>query len=214
MSDIFQEIDEELRRDNALQLWKDYGNYVIAVAVAIVLITAAVAGWRDYQLKQHEAEGVRYLAALELDQQGKTAEAADALAAVARDSGISVATLARLEEAALRAKSGDTAAAAALFDKVAADAAVPQTYRDLAVLLSARQSLETGDPKAVRARLAPLTDPNCPWRSTALELTALAELKAGDRDASRTQFQRLADDLTAPGSLRARATEMAAALAQ
>ena len=33
VSDIFREIDEELRRDNLLKLWSQYGRYIIAVAV-------------------------------------------------------------------------------------------------------------------------------------------------------------------------------------
>jgi hypothetical protein len=38
-------------------------------------------------------------------------------------------------------------------------------------------------------------------------------LTAGDRAAARSDYQRLADDLSAPSSLRARAAEVAAALA-
>ena len=40
MSDIFREIDEELRRDNFAKLWERYGQYLIGLAVLIVLITA------------------------------------------------------------------------------------------------------------------------------------------------------------------------------
>ena len=36
MSDIFQEVDEELRRDTALKLWKRYQGYAIAAAVVMV----------------------------------------------------------------------------------------------------------------------------------------------------------------------------------
>ena len=38
MSDIFREIDEELRRDNLLKLWQRYGRYVIGVVVLALLI--------------------------------------------------------------------------------------------------------------------------------------------------------------------------------
>ena len=46
MSDIFQEVDEEVRRERLMQLWKRYGNFVIAAAVIVVL---GVGGWRGYQ---------------------------------------------------------------------------------------------------------------------------------------------------------------------
>jgi hypothetical protein len=41
VSDIFREIDEELRRDNLLKLWSEYGRYIIAVAVAALIGLAA-----------------------------------------------------------------------------------------------------------------------------------------------------------------------------
>ena len=55
MSDIFREIDEELRRDNFFKLWQRYGKYVIALAVVAVAITGLVVGWREYQLRQRQA---------------------------------------------------------------------------------------------------------------------------------------------------------------
>ena len=52
-----------------------------------------------------------------------------------------------------------------------------------------------------------------PWRPTAIELTAAARLKSGDKSGALCLYQSLADDLAAPQGLRARAAEMAAALA-
>jgi hypothetical protein len=62
-------------------------------------------------------------------------------------------------------------------------------------------------------RLAPMTSSGNPWRSTALELTAAARLKSGDKDGALEAYKILADDLAAPQGTRARAAEMAAALA-
>ncbi len=42
MADIFREIDEEVRRDKAAELWKKYGWVVTALAVLVVV---GVAGW-------------------------------------------------------------------------------------------------------------------------------------------------------------------------
>ena len=43
MSDIFQEIDEDLRQDKVARLWKAYGKYLVSLAVFIIL---AIAGYR------------------------------------------------------------------------------------------------------------------------------------------------------------------------
>jgi hypothetical protein len=213
VSDIFREIDEELRRDNLLKLWQRYGKYVIAFVVVAVAATALVVGWREYQLRQRQAEGVRYAAALGLAQQGKDKEAEAAFAGIAQSAGSGRAVLARFETAALKQKSGDTAGAAALYDDIAKDGAVDLAYRDLATLFAARLEMDK-DPKGSVARLKPLTDANNPWHASALELTAIAALKEGDVASARKTYQQLADDLTAPQGLRARAAEMVAALGQ
>jgi hypothetical protein len=214
VSDIFREIDEELRRENFAKLWSRYGVYIIALAVVIVLAAAGVVGWRQYQARQYQMDGVRYAEALALAQQGKDSDAAAAFDALAQQASGGHAVLARFEEAALKAKGGDPAAAVAIYHQLSQNGSVGQTYRDLATLMAARYELDKGDPKAIIAQLAPLTDANNPWHPTALELTALAQIKAGDKAAARTTYQHIADDLRAPQSLRARATEMAAALSQ
>ena len=52
MADIFQEVDEDLRRDRATALWRKYGIYVLGVAIALVAGTAAWSGWRYYETRQ------------------------------------------------------------------------------------------------------------------------------------------------------------------
>ena len=41
VSDIFQEIDEDLRQDKVARLWKAYGKYIVALAVLIILAIAS-----------------------------------------------------------------------------------------------------------------------------------------------------------------------------
>src|ERR1700756_294472 len=101
MSEIFREIDEELRRDNLGKLWARYGAYVIGLAVVLVVATAAVVGWREYQVRQSRAQSVRYAAAMALAQKNELAQAADAFALLAREGSGGPAMLARFQEAAL-----------------------------------------------------------------------------------------------------------------
>jgi hypothetical protein len=214
VSDIFQEVDEELRRENFAKLWARFGKYVIALAVLVVLATGGVSQWRKYQLHQREMEGARYVAALALAQQGKDKDAADAFAVIAREASGGHATLARFEAAALQARSGEVDGAIAAYAALAADGTVDSVYRDVATLLWAQLSLKNGDPKAIIDKLASFTPAENPWRPTALELSALAELKAGNKPQARTLYQQIADDLLAPQSARARASEMLTALAE
>jgi hypothetical protein len=212
VSDIFREIDEELRRDNLLKLWKLYGRYVIGAAVVALVIAGGVVAWRDHQLSERHAQSMRYAAALGMAREGKEAEAAKVFGAIAQEGG-GYAVLARFEEAQQLAKSGDRAGAVATYDRIAADTALDPDLRNLATLASITQSMPETDPHAVIERLVPLTKAGDPWRATALELTAIARLKSGDKSGALDLYKSLADDLTAPRDLRARAAEMAAALA-
>lgn len=213
LSDIFREIEEELRRESLQQLWKRYGNFIIALAVIIVIATAGVMGWRAYRERVREAEGVQFAAALDLSHQGKNAEAAAAFAELARNASGGRATLASLEEAASKVKAGDKKGAIAIYNRLAADDSVDSVFRNVAVLLSARYQLDAGDPRAVIAQLQPLASGSGPWRGLAAQLTALAELKAGDRAKARADFETLAKDASQAQGTRQLAAGMAAAIA-
>src|SRR5437667_4609335 len=110
VSDIFREIDEELRRDNLLKLWSRYGRYVIAVAVLALVVAGGIVAWRDHQLSERRAQSARYASALNLARQGKEADAVNVFGAIAQEGG-GYAVLASFEEAELLAKSGDRKAA-------------------------------------------------------------------------------------------------------
>jgi hypothetical protein len=211
VSDIFREIDDELRRDNLLQLWSRYARYIIAGAVLLVLIGAGIFAWRQHLASERIAQANRYSAALALARQGKETEAAKLFAALASDGG-GYGIPAAFQEAALLAKAGDRQGAIAAYDRLAAASSVSGEYRDLAVLLAVMHQLPDGEPQAAIERLAPLTENGKPWRATALDVTAAAKLKAGDRGGALDIYQKLADDLAAPRALRARAAEMVAAL--
>jgi len=211
VSEIFREIDEELRRENLLKLWSRYGKYIVAAVVAIVLVIGGIMAWRDHQADARRAQGGRFTSALAMARQGKEADAAKLFGALAQEGG-GYSVAGAFEQAELLAKAGDRKAAIAVYEKLAGSNGVDPEFRELAVLLSVMQSLPDADPKTAIERLQPLTASGNPWRASALDLTAAAKLKAGDRTGALEIYQKLADDLAAPQGLRARAAEMAAAL--
>jgi hypothetical protein len=210
VSDIFREIDEELRRDNLLALWGRYGRHMIAVVILALVAAGGIAAWRSHQLSLRQAESARFASGLALARAGKASDAAMVFATIAKDGG-GYGVLASFEDAALLRKSGDAKKAAAAYDRIAEEGSVGPVLRGLATVLSAMQ--DDNNPKATIMRLEPLTTAANPWRPTALELSAAAELKLGDNKAALSTYKTLADDLAAPRDLRARAAEMVAALA-
>ena len=212
MSDIFREIDEELRRDNLLKLWARYRWHIVGVVVVVLVVAGAIVAWRDHQASERRAEATRYAGALTLARDGKEADAAKLFAVLAQDGG-GYSVLAAFEQAELMARQGDVRGAIGAYDRLAASSGLDPEFRDLAVLLSVIHGFPDVDPKAAADRLQPLIANGNPWRATALELTAAAKLKASDRPGALDIYKQLADDLSAPQQLRARAAEMTAALA-
>jgi hypothetical protein len=209
VGDIFREIDEELRQEQYEKLWRKYGKYGIAAAVVIVVLVAAFVGWRDYQRTQREAEGMKFNAAVTALEESKTEDAAALLKSLIEegdDEGYGL--LARFQEAGLLARTGDKAAAVSIYDSIARDDAIDQTYRNLALILLAYHSVGSSDSSALTARLEPLAQPGNPWRFSALEVLGYISQRAGDTEKAKEYFQRITDDVDAPSNLRARAAQL------
>jgi len=210
LADIFQEIDEDVRRERLQLLWKRYGTYIVGAALGILLATAATVAWREYRVRQNQAQAQQFLDAIDLANRGDQQGARIAFAELAKSAGAGYAALARLQEAALAAKAGDTAGAVKIYDQIAADGGTDRALRDLATLLIVQRTLDTGDPAQLSQRLAPLMADANPWRYSATELSALLARRTGDTAKAKELYTKLADDLQAPQGMRARATEMLA----
>jgi len=210
LADIFQEIDEDVRRERLQKLWKRYANYIIGAALAIVLAVVAGVGWRQYRERQNIAEAQQFLDAMDMAGRGDAQGARIAFAALADHSGTGYATLARLQEAGLAAKGGDVPATVKIYEQIAADTRVDATFRDLASMLIVQHTIDTGDPAQLNQRLAPLMAEGNSWHYSATELAALLARRTGDSAKAKELYTKLADDLQAPRDMRARATEMLA----
>jgi hypothetical protein len=209
MSDIFREVDEDVRRDQAAQIWARYQNLFIALAI---LVIAATAGWRlydHYRTKQAEEAGAKYEAALALARDGKSAEAEGAFQQIAKSGPNGYAVLARLREAAEYSGS-DPAAAVKAYDAVAADGTIDPLFQNLARLRAALLRLDEADETEIQSRLGPMTTNDNPFRFSAREALALGALKHDDFDAAGRHLDTIVVDPQAPAAMRQRAEALLA----
>lgn len=213
MSDeLFREVDEEVRQEQYLQLWKKYGIYIAGAVFLVVAATVAYVAWRDHQESVRAADGERLLSAIAVSAD-KPDEALDQFTKLAADGTAGYRLLARLREAAVLAEKGDARGAVKVYDGVAADTEQDQMYRDLAKVLAVAHGMSTMNRSEIETRLKPVAVDGNPWRYSARELIATAIMAAGDTAAARDAFQKLVDDANAPAGVRARAAEMLAASA-
>jgi hypothetical protein len=209
--ELFREVDEEIRQDRYQKIWKRYGTLVVIAVVAIIGATVAFVLWRDAQESAREADSTRFLAAVAQEQAARDTAVAG-LRDIARDGTPGYRFLASLREASLLADAGNTAEAVAVFDAIAADADLNETYRDMARVLAVSRGLELLAPAEIEQRLAPLNTPDHPFRITAREFLALAAIRAGDDNRARELLQENIDDTQSPPASRDRAIELLAAL--
>jgi hypothetical protein len=204
VTELFDEVDEDVRRDQLKKLWDQYSIYIIAGAL---LIIAAVGGWRGYQYleAQKAAEaGAAFDRAAELSEQNKHAEAEAAFTQLAQTAPSGYRMLARLRAAA-EVASRDRQAAAKMYDDIAADRSADAAVRDLAKVRAAALLLETSSYPSMLQRLEPATANGATFRHTARELLALSAWRAGDTAAARQWLDLIANDGETPPSLRSRA---------
>ncbi len=208
MADIFREVDEDLRHERYLKLWRRWRYWLLGVGVAALGGAVAYVMLADAQESAREAEGQQFAAAVAGIEAGRGGEAADLLAALAADSESGYAALARLAEADARAGRGDISGAIFVYDQMAADSRLDPLYRDLGALLAAQRLVDRASAEEVNQRLAPLLTGQSPWRPLATELSAVAEMRAGNGEAARGLFAELVSDPAAPLGQRQRAAEL------
>lgn len=206
MTDFFQEVEEDVRRQELQKLWRRYGVYVIGFAVALVAAVGGTEAYRHIMAKRAEGQARAYLAASdELQSDPKAAEAAlDKLADKKGGYGL----VAEFRLAQIKGEAGDIPAAVAIYDKIASKTDRDDPLHGLAILKSGYLMLDSASLSGIEDRLEPVASGTGPWRHAALEVLAFAALKAGDTAKARERFDGLAKDVTAPPSMAARARDM------
>jgi hypothetical protein len=212
VSDIFREVDEEVRREQLQKLWDRYQYLIIAGAVLIVL---AVAAWRGYEwwaTKKAMEAGNAFEEAIVLSEAGKHAEAENAFGKVAADSTAGYRNLARIRQAAELAQTDPNSAIAA-YEAIAADRSVPTVLRDLGGLRAGALLIDQGHPAEAAKRLEPLAAADRPFRHTAREMLALAAWRSGNAAEAKRWFDLIATDAQTPPATRSRVEMLMALLA-
>jgi hypothetical protein len=211
VSELFDEVDEDVRRDQLKQIWDRYSIFII---VAAILIVAAVAGWRGYQYveaKKAAEAGAAFEKASDLSEQNKHAEAEAGFTALSMNAPQGYRMLARLRAAA-EVATRDPQAAVKLYDGIAADRSIGVAEQDLARIRAAGLLLETASYADLAQRLEPITAPEATFRHTAREMLALSAWRNNDMATTRRWLDLMANDAETPPGVRSRAEALQALL--
>lgn len=202
MSDIFHEVDEDVRRDKTVDLWRRYQTPVFVAAFLIVAATGAYSYYQNNRQQAAESANARYQAAAALINDGKTAEAAEAFDALAKDAPAGYASLARIRAAEIRQ---DKAQAISELNAIAEDKNVDKLTQQVALLRAALLIIENGDREKLERALGPLMTSDGAFRFSAQEWNGLDALANDDFDEAERVFDQVLADPDAPQSMRQRA---------
>ena len=213
MTDIFQEVEEDIRRERLKRLWDRYGLYLIGVAVLVVVLTA---GWRGYvawQTSRAEAAGDRFVAAVEAAESAGGEAAIAGLGEIAATGPDGYRLLARFRLASAEAEAGNLTAAIAGVQGIGADPGIPELYRGLARIRAAYLFLDSGDPRSAAGEVAVMAEQQTgPWLHPAQEVMGLAAYAEGNLAEARRWFSALEADPAVPAALRGRSQLMVSLL--
>lgn len=207
--EFIREVDDELRREQALTIWKRYGRWIIGLIVAGLALFAGYLWWQNDRETKRGVEGEQLSGALDDLAAGKNETAKAQLDKLVGAQSSGVAVSAKLADAALALSKGDSKNAAATYNSIAADAKLDQPYRDLALVRQTAAEFDTIKPEDVVARLKPLAAPGNPWFGSAGEMVGIAYLKMGKSDLAAAMFSAVAKDTGVPESIRERVAQLA-----
>ena len=209
---FLREVDENLRRDQVRDAARKYANLAIGTAIVFLVAVGAYLFWQDRQRKAAEADTEQLSAALSEIGDGKDAAATTKLDALTKSRAHGVSASARLANAVLALQKGDRKSASAIYAALAADKGLAQPYRDLALVRGTALDFDGLKPDEVIARLQPLAKPGNAFFGSAGEMTGMALLAKGQKNAAAQLFAKIAADKSVPESLRSRAVQVAGSL--
>ncbi len=207
-----REVDDALREAEFKSMLARYGKPV-GGAIAAGLLALAGYLWWDNSTKQAAGEqSERATIALDKLEAGNAAAALTDLEALAKDGSEGSKAAAAMTRAAILVQQGKVADGTKAFAAIAADASVPQAYRDMATVREVSLRFDTMPPQQVIDRLKPLAVPGNAWFGSAGELVGMAYLKLGKPDLAGPLFAAIGKNTEVPSTLRSRMRQVAGQL--
>jgi hypothetical protein len=213
MSETFlREVDENLRRDQLRDFFKENGSWLIAAVVLFLAASGGIIWWKQHQVQRNEEHVVKLAQIYKDVGAGKMGQAPQELDELSKSGSKAVRASAQFARAAIALQQGDTKQATAAYTSIANDDSLPKPYRDAALIRQTALQFDQLQPQEVISRLAPLAKPGEPWFGSAGEMTALAMIKQGNNQQAGQLFAAIARDQSVPEAIRSRAVQVASSL--
>jgi len=207
MSEEFvREVDEDIKEEERIKLWKKVFPYVVSVSLGIIIFTSGYVFWNNYTESLNQQLGDDFTAAVQLANEEDLDASILALNRIVDEGSDGYVTLAKMKKASLLIQRGELKLGLNIYLDLERNA-VDQSFRDIASILYVLNSMDTEDPKALLEKINKLESSQI-WRSSALEMKAFLKLKQNKVEEARKIFEGILNLPSTPSSLATRAKNM------
>ena len=207
MSEEFvREVDEDIKEENRIKLWKKVFPYVVSVSLGIIIFTSGYVFWKSYTENLNQQLGDDFTAAVQLANEEDLDASIVALNRIVDEGSDGYVTLAKMKKASILIQRGELESGLNIYLDLEKNA-VDQSFRDIATILYVLNSMDTEDPQFLLDKINKLESSQI-WRSSALEMKAFLKIKQNKIEEARKTFQEILNLPSTPSSLATRAKNM------
>lgn len=210
MSDIFNEIEEDIRRERLDKFWEQYGSRVIALLVTIVVSVAGYLWWGEATERRNAAISDEYLAATELLTSGDEAAGMAALEEIIANRAGGYVVLASMQRAAQLAADGKTDEAVNAYDAIRSSNKTEDVLGQLAAIKAGWLLVESEDYTSMKARLGDIAyaEEEGPWAAAAIEILAYSAVREENYQEADSLYNKIRGMRSASMGIIGRTAEM------
>lgn len=204
LSDIYEEIKEDVQAEKLLKFWKTHQKRISSATTAILVIIAIGYYWQYRQNEIRTEASHDYSKAMMYAQAEMDKKALESLELMAQNSDNSYTDLSKLFASGIFIAQDNLEDARAAYSTLIKESGSP-VLTDLAKVKLGYLDLDMGSPKEILVSMEKLAHTNSPWRFHALEIMALAQMRLDDMDAAKSNLEKIVKDDDAPSVLKMRA---------
>lgn len=202
MSELIEDIKEDIKREDLLIIWQKYSRWIMGGVLTFVLGASGFLYWQHHKETATIQTSIAYAKIMEALDPKSPEATVKALQELAEKSAAGYKILSGLTGAGL---SSDPAQDLKQMSK---DPKIEKAFQEMAQILGALADLDEANPRSVLDMLASFENSASPFRPLAREIMGYAMLRLGNSDTALNLFESLIHDQMAPQSIRGRSQAM------
>lgn len=205
---FIREIDEELKNEKLKKIWDKYGLFIIIFIIAAISAAVSFETFKSWNEKRNQEFSDTYAYALNLQNQGRYAEAMEVLDKLQKSKKAIYSDIAEIQMANIMVEQNKIEEAIAVLENVVKDKDFNPQMKEIATIKLASYKLDYAPSEEIQEMLTPLVRQNGVWTNIAKEMLAMLAVRDGDLDRAKTLYQEISVAANTPESLKARAQDM------